>query len=352
MNIPPILIKNPFDELNDYIRNSMHDRVFILVDTNTHKYCLPTFLSFIEADLEVNIIEIPHGESNKNIEVVFQVWKKLAEFEATRKSLLMNLGGGMVTDLGGFVASTYMRGIKFINVPTTLLSQVDASVGGKTGINLKQIKNAIGAFSEPQTTLIYPKFLETLPDREFNSGLAEMLKHGLINDKNHWNKLIQVQNYRVEVNNGLISASIKIKSRVVSADLYESGLRKILNFGHTVGHAIESYSMSKEEPLLHGEAVAVGMMVESVLSYENELISLTELQNILTHLTRIFGKFVIEKSMTPELIQLMKHDKKRDNNLYNFSLLSGIGNCKQNIYVTELQIERAFELYNKKLSLL
>src|SRR5690606_32032729 len=185
-------------------------------------------------------IEIPSGEENKVIEIAIQVWESMADLNASRKSLMVNLGGGMVTDIGGFIASTFKRGIDFVNVPTSLLSMVDASVGGKTGIDLNGIKNAVGTFSMPVATFIFPGFLETLPKTEFRSGLAEMLKHGLIYNKNHWKKLIALENFTTASIGNLIEESVGIKKEVVEKDPFESGLRKILNFGHTVGHAAES----------------------------------------------------------------------------------------------------------------
>lgn len=350
MNNSPILFHNTLFELNQYLNKTSPDKIFILVDSNTHKHCLPRLLSEMETNSEIEIIEVPQGENNKVIEIVVQVWETLSDLGATRNSLLINLGGGVITDMGGFIASTFMRGIKFINIPTTLLSQVDASVGGKNGINLNHIKNTIGTFTQPEMTLINSDFLLTLQDREFRSGLAEMFKHGLIHDKKHWQKLTTLKEFKSELTLDMIEDSIHIKAEIVTQDPYEQGLRKILNFGHTVGHAIEGFYLGTPKELLHGEAIAVGMMIESILSFENEFISILDLNEIFFHLTRVFGKISIPADDIQSILDLMKHDKKNENGNINFSLINGIGQCKYNIVLPEVQIAAAIETYNRKLT--
>lgn len=350
MQLAPVIFNDVFQNLNEFLKEKNYSKIFILVDSNTHEHCLPLFLGELETVNEIEVIEIPSGEDNKVIEIVAQVWESLTELGASRNSLLINLGGGVITDMGGFIASTFKRGIDFINVPTTLLSQVDASVGGKTGIDLAGLKNQIGTFTQPEMTLIFSEFLLTLPPRELTSGLAEMMKHGLIYQKAHWDNLHQIQEFTVEILNQLTQESVKIKSEIVEKDPFESGTRKILNFGHTIGHAVESYYLETEFPYLHGEAVAIGMLVESILSFENELISSAELDEIFLNITQLFAKEPINEQIISDLVELMKHDKKNQNNQISFSLLNGIGNCKYDILLNENQISEGILLYNKKIT--
>ena len=350
MKQTPLYFDTEFQQLNALLDETDYHLVFILVDENTHKHCLPILLSGIEKEVSFEIIEIPAGEINKTIDIVIQVWETMTEMNATRKSLMINLGGGMVTDIGGFIASTYKRGIDFINIPTSLLSMVDAAIGGKTGIDLHGVKNNIGSFSLPIFTSIHSEFLQTLPERELKSGLAEMLKHGLIYDQNHWKNLIELENFTVESISDWIQDSVKIKTEVINKDPYESGLRKILNFGHTIGHAIESEFLETENSLLHGEAIAIGMMVEAILSYENELISKEELDEIFFQLIRFFGKTMMPVERIPNLLNWMKHDKKNQIAQISFSLLDGIGKCKYDVLLSENQISEGILLYNKKIS--
>lgn len=344
-----VIFDDAFVQLDSFLAAKNYSKVFFLTDSNTHDLCLPLILSDLKNQAAYEIIEIPPGEASKIIEIVVQVWETLSELGASRKSLLVNLGGGVITDMGGFIASTFKRGMDFINLPTSLLAMVDASVGGKTGINLNRVKNQVGTFAQPQTTFIHPGFLHTLPKRDLRSGFAEMLKHGLIYDQNHWQKLIRLKKIEVKTIQGLIPDSVQIKTEIVKKDPLEKGLRKILNFGHTIGHAVESTFMNSERPLLHGEAVAVGMLVETMLSFENELISKDELDEIFTHLIRIFGKTRLDENSIPDLIHLMKHDKKNPANAISFSLLNGIGNSMFDILLNENQISEGISLYNRKL---
>lgn len=344
-----VIFEDVFVELDSFLTKKKYSKIFFLTDSNTHDLCLPLVLGELENLSVYEIIEIPPGEESKIIQIVVPIWETLGELGASRQSLLINLGGGVVTDMGGFIASNFKRGMDFINIPTTLLSMVDASIGGKTGIDLNGIKNQIGTFAQPQMTFIHPEFLQTLPKRDLHSGFAEMLKHGLIYDKNHWQKLIQFHDVEAGTIQNFIKDSVRIKKEVVEKDPLEKGLRKILNFGHTVGHAVESESMKTENPLMHGEAIAVGMLVESILSFENELISKDELEEIFSNLIRFFGKFTIHENSIPYLVNWMRHDKKNLENLISFSLLDGIGKCKYNIFLNENQITEGIMLYNRKL---
>lgn len=347
MKQSPIIFGNIYEELNKFLSEKSYDIIFLFVDSNTHEHCLPTLLGEMESQAAMEIIEIPPGEENKDLEIVAQIWQSLSELGASRKSLFINLGGGVITDMGGFIASTFKRGIDFINIPTTLLSMVDASVGGKTGIDFGGLKNQIGTFSMPQLTLIDATFLETLEEREFRSGIAEMLKHGLIYQPEHWNSL---QNITGETIQNLIEDSVTIKSEIVAQDPKESGLRKILNFGHTIGHALESFFLETENPLLHGEAIAIGMLVESILTFENELISQTELDEIFEGILKIFPSQPIDENIIPSLVELMKHDKKNQDGKISFSLLNGIGSAKYDVLLNENQISEGILIYNKKLN--
>ncbi|MDX9704977.1 MAG: 3-dehydroquinate synthase [Weeksellaceae bacterium] len=335
--------------LNQIIDENSYQPVFILVDSNTHKHCLPLILSELETTVGIEIIEIPNGEENKTIDIAEQIWSALSELEGNRKSILINLGGGVITDLGGFVASTFKRGIDFIHIPTTLLAMVDASIGGKTGVDLNAVKNSVGTFSFPIATFIQPEFLKTLSERELRSGWAEMMKHALIYSSNHWEDLKNERNNQSENYVELIKESVQIKTEIVNLDFKETGLRKILNFGHTVGHALESEFLQMQQPILHGEAVAAGLLVESFLGYENELINRKELDEIFLFVLSVFDKLPIPDEMIPRLINWMKHDKKNENQQIGFSLIDGIGHCKYNIYQTPEQITEAIRKYNQKI---
>jgi len=324
---------------------SKYSNIFILTDENTHKHCFP-YLTYTLSGLEkANIIEIPSGEENKTIEMTAQIWSTLTELGADRKSLMINLGGGVIGDMGGFVASTYMRGIDFIQMPTTLLSQVDSSVGGKLGIDFEGYKNHIGLFSTPKAVFIDSTFLETLDQRNLKSGLAEMLKHGLIADSKHWLKLAMMKSLSKKSVEKYIATSIKIKNDIVKRDFKESGLRKVLNFGHTIGHAIESIFLEKENPFLHGEAVAIGMAVETCLSRNIGLMA-DEVEEILTVLKKNFSFIEITPEIESEILELIKLDKKNTNGNLSFTLLSAIGKVEFDCEISEHQIREAITKYN------
>ena len=249
--------QNAYDSLNAYLAKSSYSSLFIIVDENTYEFCLSSFMAAIEGDYHFEVLEIESGEVNKNVATCMNLWEALSDLDADRKSLIINLGGGVVTDLGGFVASTFKRGVDFINVPTTLLAMVDASVGGKTGVDLGALKNQIGVINQPEMVLVVTSYLKTLEERQLQSGYAEMLKHGLIQDKPYWETLKSVSTF--DGLDSMIYNSVSIKNKVVTEDPTEQGVRKILNFGHTLGHAIESYFLKSEarETLLHGEAIAM-----------------------------------------------------------------------------------------------
>ncbi|QLG47320.1 3-dehydroquinate synthase [Costertonia aggregata] len=334
-----------YKTLNKHLSRSNYSKIFVLVDENTHEHCLPIFMAQIDGEYDFEIIEIEAGEINKNIHTCTQVWEVLSELNADRKSVLVNLGGGVITDLGGFVASTFKRGIDFINVPTTLLSMVDASIGGKTGVDLGALKNQIGVINQPEMVLVITDFLKTLHERQLQSGYAEMLKHGLIQDIKYWNRLNTIRNF--DKLDQEIYDSIVIKNKVVLEDPTEQNLRKILNYGHTLGHAIESYFLDSEddELLLHGEAIAIGMVLETYLSHKLMGLSLNDMHAIKTAFVKRYGKKDISKNDIDNILPLLKFDKKNSHGEVNFVLLKTIGMPVIDVTVPSDLLKEAFAYY-------
>jgi 3-dehydroquinate synthase len=333
-----------WEELADALNKSDYSNVFVLTDKHTNRFCLPILESKIKQPYTVLVMEA--GEKNKHLQSCSQLWRELSELGADRNALLINLGGGVVTDLGGFVACAYKRGIDFINIPTTLLSMVDASVGGKTGVDLDQLKNQIGIIQEPSFVLVDPVFLKTLPENEFRSGYAEMLKHGLIQDRDYFERL-STYSYDIEHIGKSIYHSICIKSNVVSQDPTEKNLRKILNFGHTLGHAIESYFLdhSKHERLLHGEAIAIGMVMEAQLSYNSSGLSAEERNRIKEVFKSIYPEVHLESGDIKSIKDLLRHDKKNRSGKIRFALLESIGKPVIDQVVSEEAIDNAIAYY-------
>ncbi|MCK0109693.1 3-dehydroquinate synthase [Flavobacteriaceae bacterium S0825] len=336
-----------YNKLNTYINESNFSKIFVLVDTNTHKHCLSPFLAKLNTSQNIEIIEIEAGEINKTIDTCVGVWNALSDLDGDRKSLLINLGGGVVTDLGGFVASCFKRGINFINVPTSLLAMVDASIGGKTGVDLGTLKNQIGVINCGDMVLVDTEFLETLPQNEMRSGLAEMLKHGLIQDETYWHKMSDLSKFTLEDLDQLIYESIIIKKNVVTEDPNENGLRKTLNYGHTLGHAIESYCLSndKKETLLHGEAIAIGMVLATYISHKKCGFPHEKLENIKATIRNIYGLVELTNDDYLAVIELLKFDKKNTHGNINFVLLEDIGKSKIDCKVENALIMEAFDYY-------
>jgi 3-dehydroquinate synthase len=337
-----------YETLAELLTPSRYSKIFILVDENTSQYCLPHLLNNLATEIEIEIIELEVGEIHKNIETCTEVWGALSELGGDRKSVLINLGGGVISDLGGFVACAFKRGIDFINIPTTLLSMVDASIGGKNGVDLGSIKNQIGIIREPKAVIIDTQFLSTLPQNEMRSGLAEMMKHGLIFDKKYWDKFKELKNLNTEDLNQLIHQSIQIKNTIVCEDLTENGIRKSLNFGHTLGHAIESYFLENDAKttLLHGEAIAVGMILESYISKEKNLLTNEEYQEIKYIINDIFDRIEFTQNDIDKIIELLIFDKKNEFGKVQFALLDGIGKIKINQESDNTLIYKAFEDYS------
>jgi 3-dehydroquinate synthase len=341
------VLNDNFSQLNDFLHSKSFSKIFILVDENTHEYCLPVLLGNLETDLAFEILEIEPGEEMKNIQTANQLWEILTEMQADRKALVINLGGGVITDMGGFVASTYKRGVQFINIPTTLLSMCDASIGGKTGIDLMHYKNMVGTFTFPEHIFVYPKFLETLPYKELRSGFAEMLKHGLIADEKHWENLIHISKLDFETVIPHISTSMEIKQNVVQQDFQEKNIRKTLNFGHTIGHAIESLCLNQGNPILHGEAVAMGMITETHLSFLEELISEETCNIVIENIQKYYPYLDISDFKDEDIFELLINDKKNTDSKINFSLISAIGSCTFDYQCSKKNISSSLDFYRK-----
>jgi len=324
-----------------------HDKVFVLVDETTEKTCWPLINRFLSLR-NAQLIVIGSTDVHKNLETLSLVWKSLGEGGATRHSCLINLGGGMVTDLGGFAAATFKRGIDFINIPTTLLAMVDASVGGKTGINFNGLKNEIGAFREAHCVILNTTFLKTLDADNIRSGYAEMLKHGLINTERMWAELVSFPlaelpnpQYLSQLQR-MVADSVKVKEHVVNVDPRENGIRKALNFGHTFGHAFESWAL-KHNPILHGYAVAFGMVCELYLSAIKTNFPSDKMRQTVAFIKENYGTLNITCDDYEELIELMTHDKKNKAGVINFTLLGGIGDVKINQTATEEEMKEALD---------
>ena len=339
--------------LHSILANLPKAQLFVLTDQHSAEYCLPILADSI-GQIPYHLLTIEAGEQSKNLASVQTVWDFMLKHRATREAVLINLGGGMITDLGGFAAATYMRGIRFVNIPTTLLAMVDASSGGKTGVDYQGIKNVIGTFTPPVATLIHPDFLRTLPATELLSGFAEMLKHALIASPKEWIKLLQLaqeelpQEQFVEAlsSTGALQASIQIKENVVSQDPHEAGLRKILNFGHTVGHAIESTMLHHAalHHTSHGYCVLWGMVAEVYLSVVHTGCPREVLQQLTQIMLQWYGRPQCDCRQREQLIQRMYQDKKNEaNHSPNFTLLRAVGEPIINQHLSDADINEALE---------
>lgn len=344
MNQKVIVSGNLERDLVNAIAECEHDKIFILTDQTTHDMCLPKLQNFLCLKGAQSIV-IKAGDTNKTLDSLAEVWTALSQGGATRHSLMINLGGGMVTDLGGFAASTFKRGIDFINIPTTLLAMVDASVGGKTGINFGGLKNEIGVFSDSKFVIINTQFLDTLDHDNICSGYAEMLKHGLISDNKHWAELVGFNLAQPDLAQlqRMVAESIKVKERIVTEDPHEHGIRKALNLGHTVGHALESFAMKHGRPVLHGYAVAYGMVCELYLSARKTDFPTDKMHQTVRFILDHYGRLPYTCDDYPELLKLMRHDKKNTSGIINFTLLGGIGDIRINQTATKEEIEEALD---------
>jgi len=350
-NYPIYFDGDAYIALNAFILEKQPSKIIVLTDSNTAEFCLPIFLAKIKTSYPILFYSIPNGEIYKTIDTSTKVWDFLSENKIDRDSLLVNLGGGVVSDLGGFVAGTYQRGISFVNIPTSLLAMVDASIGGKTGVDLGVLKNQIGILHNPEIILIDTFYLKTLPKNEFFSGYAEMLKHGLIYSVDYWKKLSTSKPDELKNLDSFIYESIEIKNTIVAQDPKEKGVRKTLNFGHTLGHAIESHFLADpiKKTLLHGEAIAIGIVLAASLSHEMLNFSSSQLEEITTAYISCFSKVMFTKNDIDSIIELLQFDKKNKNGNIHFVLLFEIGNPKMDCIVSNELIFKAFEYYQESI---
>ncbi|MER2996385.1 3-dehydroquinate synthase [Pontibacter populi] len=330
-------------ELQDLLHNKAFSKVAVLVDENTLAHCYPLVKPYLP---EHHLIQIQSGEAHKTLQTCEYIWQRMTELNLDRWSVLVNLGGGVIGDMGGFCAALFKRGSYFVQVPTTLLSQVDASVGGKTGVDFKGLKNHIGVYKEPVAVFIYPDFLQTLPQREIKSGYAEIIKHWLIADAEMFEEQRHIGLF-TENWEELIRHSVAIKSKVVEVDPLEGGYRKVLNFGHTIGHAVESYMLEKPgRELLHGEAIAIGMLCEAYLSVKKDLLTKDALDKIETFLVSVYEKVPLTEDDIQALSRLALHDKKNTGATINCTLLQRIGSAVYDQPVTLPEIQEALRYYS------
>jgi 3-dehydroquinate synthase len=338
-----LLTQDPQQTLSDFLSKKDYSKILLIVDENTEKHCLPVFdPSFLQS---VNICLIRSGEEHKTLSTCSDIWQTMTTLELDRKAVVINIGGGVIGDMGGFCAATYKRGIDFIQIPTTLLSQVDASVGGKLGIDFSHFKNHIGVFKEPEAVIISSLFLNTLNKRELRSGFAEVIKHALIADATAWNKL-KTQSLDAQNWNEVIPHSVQIKYNITIQDPTEKALRKVLNFGHTLGHAVESYFLEKGNRILHGEAIAIGMITESFIAAEKGFITQEACEEISDYLLSIYGYVIVPAYALDEIIGLTMQDKKNEQGQVLFSLLEKVGQANYNIAVDTALMKKSFTYYN------
>ena len=345
-----IITENIASELESYLSSNKYDKIFVLTDKNTLNKCFP-LISTLQAINKAKHITIKADDTNKNIEQVIAIWEILSKSGASRNSLLINLGGGMVTDLGGFAGATFKRGIHNLNIPTTLMASVDAAIGGKTGINFNGLKNEIGSFYHPDCVIIDCTFLKTLDLNNRLSGYAEMIKHGLISNEQVLNDVLSFDIINDEVDteslNALVKTSVTIKERIVEEDPKEMGIRKALNFGHTIGHAFESLSFIKNSPILHGHAVAAGIVCELYLSHKCCKMPIEQMHRVTDFIKTCYPTFTFTPNDYEFLYELMTHDKKNEGGIINFTLLSNPGDILINQSIDKENILESLDFYRK-----
>ncbi len=344
----PVAIGPVTEHLPDYVKNIRPSSIIIITDTNTAQHCWPRVQDIV-APYTHHRITVPAGEQHKSLHTCRTIWQALLDMKTDRQALVLNLGGGVIGDMGGFCAATYKRGISFLQIPTTLLAQVDASVGGKLGIDFGDLKNSVGVFGRPEAVIIDPAFLGTLPGRELRAGMAEVFKHALIADWEQWQELAALDGLEEVVDwQRLITRSVQIKRDIVAQDPFESGLRKALNFGHTIGHAIEAQALKAPSPLLHGEAVGIGMIVEAYLSQRAGFLEETALSDITDTLLKHYS-FLLDLELG-ELFHSMRNDKKNEGGAINFSLIGPIGSVQVNQQASDKAIAAGLAYYQQVLT--
>jgi 3-dehydroquinate synthase len=345
-----VISKDINKELAQFLSENQYDKLFVLADTHTYRLCFPVIQS-LPAIEQATPIVIEAGDTHKNLEQLAVVWAALSNNGASRNSLLINLGGGMITDLGGFAGATFKRGLHTLNIPTTLMASVDAAVGGKTGINFNGLKNEIGSFYFPDCVLIDCVFLQTLDRDNVLSGYAEMIKHGLIDSEKVLNKLLafdlETKALNTCVLNELVKESVAIKEHIVTEDPKEKGIRKALNLGHTIGHAFESLSFAKRHPILHGHAVAAGLVAELYLSYKRCGFPLATLRRTVNFIKTHYPPFLYDCDDYDALYELMTHDKKNEGGVINFTLLAQLGDIRINQSIDKESIFESLDFYRE-----
>jgi 3-dehydroquinate synthase len=332
---------DPSNDLLAFLNQKKYSKIVVLTDENTRSHCYP----IVEKKLpEHTVIEVKSGEEQKNLDTCVQIWKDLTGYALDRHAVLLVLGGGVLGDMGGFCAATYKRGIDFILIPTTLLSQVDASIGGKLGVDFEHLKNHIGVFQQPALTLLYTGFLKTLPEAELRSGFAEVIKHTLISDNAMWNQIskksLQQQDW-----DGLLKHSVTFKAHVTTEDPKEKGLRKILNAGHTIGHAVESYLLGSGHRILHGGAIALGMIAEGFIAHQRNMLNAEDFTHITNYILSVYGKVILNDKQIEEAAQLTVQDKKNKGNKILCVLQDGIGRARWDCEISLDEVKRALAFY-------
>ena len=343
-----IINQNIHQALSEFFEGRQYSSILVISDEHTNKDCYQR-LDLHKSLPPHSLIEIKSGESQKNLSTCEKIWQKMTDMEMDRRALIINVGGGVIGDMGGFCASTYKRGIDFVQIPTTLLSMVDASVGGKLGIDFHGFKNHIGVFKVPACVIVSTPFLETLPEAELRSGYAEVIKHSLIADSKKWESLI-FEDWKHLDFEEIARHSIAIKDQITTEDPTEKGKRKILNFGHTLGHAIETFFLETPSHLLHGEAIAIGMICESYLSFQRKLIGQEELDQITNYILKTFGRQRIIHLGFEKILEIARQDKKNEFSEIQFALIGPIGECSFSIPVSEQEMIGALEYYNQEAS--
>lgn len=349
-----IFTHHPADALDSLIREAGNPHTVIIADSHTREACVEPLRMACPALADAPVITVEAGDSHKNLDSLRHIWEQLQELGATRKSLMVNVGGGMITDIGGFAAASFKRGIRFFNVPTTLLSAVDAAVGGKTGINFGGLKNEIGTFCDAEAVVISTSWLVTLPQNELRSGYAEMLKHGLIDSGEEYRRLLDFDIAAADFTGllPLVERSVMVKKRVVEEDPREHGIRRALNLGHTAGHAFESWAMRRGEPVPHGYAVAWGLVVDLVLSHLRLGFPADMLRELAAYVRRVYGVIPITCADYPALLELMSHDKKNSTpGAINFTLLDSPGKVHIDCIVEPREIEAALDIFRDLLGI-
>jgi 3-dehydroquinate synthase len=344
-----IITKNIAGELENYLISKNYDKIFVVTDDHAYSKCLPLISETLRSR-KPTVISIKSGDNHKNMEQVAHIWDVLSNNGASRNSALFNLGGGMITDLGGFAGATFKRGLHNINIPTTLMASVDAAIGGKTGINFNGLKNEIGSFYHPDCVMIDCNFLKTLDCDNILSGYSEMLKHGLIRSEKYFDELVayDFSEFNVDIISNLVLASVAIKEEIVKEDPTEKGIRKALNFGHTIGHAIESLSFTKgKNPLLHGIAIAVGLVCELYISHKNCNFPVEKLRLITHFMKENYPAVSLDCKDYEALYELMTHDKKNEAGQINFTLLANIGEAYINQKVSKEMIFESLDFYRE-----